>query len=176
MMKKRFSLKILSGAALALALSGCGFQPMHGTAFQSEKQATVQEVLSQVEIGNIPDREGQYLRNALIDRFYTQGRPAYPKYELSVSEISESRTELDITKSSDATRAQLRLATAIQLTDTSSGEVLLTRNLHAVSSYNVLGSEFATRVSEKNTRENALQDLARQIELHIGLYLNHHGQ
>ncbi len=122
-------------------------------------------------INNIPDRSGQYLRNALIDRFYRDGRPINPHYTLNISEVQESSIDLDITKDSDATRAQLRLTSSFTLTDTQSGEIVLSRPLKAISSYNVLTSEFSTRVSAKNTRENALNDIARQIELQIALYL-----
>ena len=131
----------------------------------------IQTVLARVQINNIPDREGQFLRNALIDRFYVNGRPAEPAYILTVSKISEQTYDLDITKSSDATRAQLKLRTTMNLKDAQTGDVVLTRKLQAISSYNVLTSEFATRVSENNTRENALTELARQIEQQIGLYL-----
>ena len=51
-------------------------------------------------------------------------------------------------------------------------QVVLTRQLNAVSSYNVLPSEFSTRASEQNAREAILNDLARQIEQHVTLYLN----
>jgi LPS-assembly lipoprotein len=39
-----------------------------------------------------------------------------------------------------------------------------------ITSYNVLGNEFATRVTEDNARTNALDELARQAEMHTGLY------
>ena len=162
-MKKIFSIVIIG-----LTLTACGFQPMYGTA--SRGNSSIESVLAQVEIGNIPDREGQFLRNDLIDRFYADGRPVSPKYLLAIEPIHETTRDLDITKSSDATRAQLRLETQMALKDMSTGEIVLKRKLTAISSYNVLTSEFATRVSEQNMRENGLKDLARQIELQVGLY------
>lgn len=162
--------KIMLTSLACLSLVACGFTPMYGTAFQ-DGQTDVMTSLSRVEIGNIPDYEGQFLRNALIDRFYRDGRPINPRYSLNISKIEESIVDLDITKDSDATRAQLRLSSYFILTDNETNQAVLERSVKAVSSFNVLTSEFATRVSEKNTRENALNDLARQIELQIGLYL-----
>jgi len=156
---------------LCLSLTACGFTPIHGTAFQSDETISVQSEFAKIEISNIPDREGQYLRNELIDRFYTNGRPSQTQYTLNVTTIEESISDLDITKDSDATRAQLKLTTSIVLIDNETNQAVIERSLHAISSFNVLTSEFATRVSEKNTRQNALDDLARQIELHIALYL-----
>ena len=112
------------------------------------------------------------VKTRLIDQFYKDGRPEIPAYILQISPIRESVTDLDVTRSSDVTRAQLRLTSTMILTDAQSGEELLRRGLSATSSYNVLAEEFATRFSEQSTRENALNDLARQIELQLGLYFN----
>ena len=164
--------KILFVTSACLCLSACGFEPIYGTRMQSNAgQESVQSQLAQVGIDGIPDREGQFLRNALIDRFYRNGRPQNIGYTLHINTISESTVDLDITKSSDATRAQLRLTTSMILKDETIGDIVLTRDLRSIASYNVLTSEFATRVSAQNTRENALHDLARQIELQISLYL-----
>ena len=129
-----------------------------------------EDFLSYVAIANIPDREGVYLRNALIDRFHRNGSPLRNAYTLSIQNLQESRRNLDITKSSDATRAQLIVSANIKLHDNITGEVLLDRNLQNIASYNILGSEFATRISRENTRLNALDGLARQIEMQLGLY------
>lgn len=153
-----------------LLLAGCGFTPLYGT--PSVPEAAVSAGLDHIYIENIPDREGQYLRNALIDRFYTHGRPADAAYGLKIKPLRESKTDLDITKSSDATRAQLRLTTEMVLTDLGSGQELLRRKLTSITSYNVLQSQFTTRVSEENTRQNALDDLARQIEQQLALYFS----
>ncbi len=151
-----------------LSLAACGFRPVYGV--NRDMPVGVEEKLEQVSISNIPDREGQYLRNALIDRFYRSSRPASPAYALSIRPITENLSELDITKTSDTTRAQLRLNTAMVLQDLRTGETVLSRSLNAITSYNVLGNEFATRVTEDNARKNALDDIARQAEMQIGLY------
>ncbi len=149
-----------------LFLGSCGFTPIY-----SDKNVNITSELANIEISNIPNYEGQYLRNALIDRFYLNARPSNAKYILDISPIEESTKNLDITKSANVTRTQLRLETSITLKDKQSGKVILSRDLSSISSYNILTSEFATRVSAKNMRENTLDDLARQIELQISLYL-----
>jgi LPS-assembly lipoprotein len=158
--------KFIALIGLLATLTACGFHPVHGK-FSNDRRTDS----APVEITIIPDREGQILRNELIDRLHQNGEPASAQYRLSVDKIQESDKELAITKSSEATRAQLRLKTKMVLTDKSGKEVLV-RDLLAITSYNVLQSEFATRVAENTARENALGDLARQIELHLNLYLN----
>ena len=160
--------KTLFTLAACLLVSACGFKPMYSS---NNPAPDLSAELAQIEISNIPNQSGQYLRNALIDKFYPDAYPTNAAYSLKVSPIQEKIIDLDITKTSDATRAQLHLKTQITLTDNSNGEAVLTRKLSSISSYNVLTSEFATRVSAQNTRENALDDLASQIELQIGLYL-----
>jgi LPS-assembly lipoprotein len=153
---------------LVLLMPACGFSPVYGKL--GDKEYGQEDLLSYVAIGNIPDRDGQYLRNALIDRFYRYGRPENPQFNLDIAKIEETLRDLDITEDADTTRGQLRLDTVMILYDSKTGEELITRKLRAITSYNVLRSEFANRVSEQNTRRNALDDLARQIELQINLY------
>ncbi len=151
-----------------ICVAACGFRPLYGV--NRETPVGAEARLAQVDIANIPDREGQYLRNALIDRFYHDGRPADARYSLVVQPVRESRINLDITKDADATRGQLRMDTSMILADRQTGETLVERSVRSITSYNILGSEFATRVTEDNARQNALDDLAAQIELQISLY------
>lgn len=155
-----------------LMLASCGFEPMYGTTrfnAPTAQSAALEAILANIAIDNIPNREGQYLRNLLIDRFYTKGKPEAPAYTLNISGLKESKYDLDITKESDATRTQLKIEINMSLVD-AAGKTILNRKLKALGSYNILTSEFTTRVSEQNTRENVLKDLAAQIETQIGLY------
>lgn len=159
--------------AMTLSVAACGFHPVYGV--NKYTAIGVEERLAQIEIGNIPDREGQFLRNALIDRFYRDGRPTDPAYTLRITEIQETSRNLDVTIDSDTTRGQLSLKTSIQLINKADGKTLLTRNLRSIASYNILQNEFANRVSEQSTREHALDDLARQVEEQIALYFKENG-
>ena len=151
------------------SMTGCGFSPVYGK--KSLGGDAVPSVLKTVEIASIPDREGQFLRNELIDRFYLDGTPTNPAFTLNVDPIEEVRSELDITVAADTTRAQLKQTTNMRLVDNSTGQTVLRRPIRSISSFNVLGDEYATRVSEKNTRENGLKEIARQIEQQVSLYI-----
>ena len=161
-------------------LSACGFSPVYGTGSQSSEtknigannEASIKANLNKIQINIIPNREGQYLRNALIDNFYFTGAPQNPSYTLRVNKINESRYDFDITQDSEATRRQIKLKTSYVLINNKNNKTLLARNITAYASYNVLESEFSTLVTEQNARDNTLDDLARQIERGITLYLN----
>jgi len=151
-----------------LLLTACGFTPVYGT--QANK--AVSTGFNDIDIALIPNREGQFLRNALIDRFYTNGIPTSTNYHLKITPINETTYDFDITVESEATRHQLKLNTTMSLIDNRTKQTILTRNLLSISSYNVLQSEFSTIVTEQSARENALNDLARQIERQLSLHFS----
>ncbi len=165
----RFRWSFAMTVLCALFLTACGFQPMYGE-LGAQKDVSVTAALNDIYIANIPEWEGQYLRNELIDRMYKGGAPADPHYTLKLKPVKERITDLDITKTADATRAQLRLESKMALVDNTTGKAVLSRDLLALTSFNVLEGRFTTRVSERAARENALNDLARQVELQLTLY------
>ena len=160
---------------IVLALPACGFSPMYAntnTQNTSANNNAVKSSLSNIDINIIPNREGQFLRNLLIDRFYLNGYPAAPNYQLKISQLRQNIVDFDVTLTAEATRRQLKLNTLMRLVDTNTNKIVLQRPLTAITSYNVLESEYSTVVTEQSAREAALGDLARQIEQQIVLYLN----
>ena len=165
----KYFLPLISVFCFLLA-AACGFEPMYATKTFAGKNISTK--LSQVTISNIPDREGQFLRNALYDRFYRNGKPINPQYRLAVKKPTEVRQELDVTIGAESTRAQLRLTTNFSLVNVETGQNMLNDNAQTIASFNIVADEYSTRVSEDNTRENALRDIARQIEQKVTLRLN----
>lgn len=164
-------MKLLLSLITLIFVSACGFEPVYGTlAFDQAKAQAVEEGLAQVEISNIPDREGQMLRNALVDRFYRPGDTSEKPYLLSVARLDETITQLDITRDSDTTREQLHLKTIVKLVEKNSGKTLIKRYVNAYTGYDVLDSQFSTRVGQNNAREVAINKMADRIETAIGLY------
>tara|TARA_X000000950_G_scaffold127130_1_gene158951 strand:+ start:16740 stop:17300 length:561 start_codon:yes stop_codon:yes gene_type:complete len=155
-----------------LFMTACGFHPIYGVNKYTPVGAETK--FENIYIASIDDREGQFLRNELIDRFYRSGRPTDPQYTLSFSELSESIKELGITVDADATRGQLKISTHFTLTDNQTGEILLERSLRSIATYNILASEFTNRVSEESARENVLRDLGRQTEQQLALHFKRH--
>lgn len=171
------SIKIVSILGFLLLLTGCGFEPMYGSyAPNAATQGAPEATLSNIAIGTIPDAEGVYLRNLLIDRFYQNGYPSSPRYTLRVAKIEQNRSDLDITIESEATRRLLTVYTSMQLIDNTTQAAVLDRSFKVVNSYDVIGSQFTTRIAEQDAMEAALADVARQIELQLTLFLNRGAQ
>lgn len=154
---------------LTISLSACGgFEPM--LAAKPDAQMQTGAAMPDIEIGNIPDQEGQYLRNVLIDRLYTDGRPAAALYQLSFSPLLKDIMNLGIQKDATATRAQMQITTQMQLIEKSTGKVVLRRDLKTVGAYNLLDNQLATLVSQRNITESILQEMGDNAVTELNLY------
>jgi len=174
-----------------LALWGCGFEPLYG-------KRNARDVIAEfayVQVAPIDDRVGQQLRNELLQRLYAGGRAPAVKYRLTAT-LTESTSSLAVKKSSLATRANLKMTASYslawvgplherparspllkkadgdpQLTDLDEG-ALLTRSDAVTVSYNILDSEFATLMAERDARERAVRSLSEDIRIQLAVYFD----
>ena len=157
----------LFAVCLMLCLSACGFMPMYGAAAHVERP--------DIEIANIPDRDGQYLRNQLIDQLNTAGRPADAPYILSLAPLTKTIVNIGIQKDATATRAQMQFTTHMKLTERATGKIMLERDLKTVGAYNLLDNQFATLVSQQNITESTLREMADSAVTELDLYFRRAG-
>lgn len=155
--------------AVLLSLAACGFRPLYASGGNSTTATTSQ--LALVRIDRIPDRLGQELRNALLDRLTPLGPPSEPLYMLRVS-ITETNQELGIRKDETATRANLRLNVTYVLYDVISRQPLFESKQRAVGSYNILESDFATLAAEQNVRSRLVRKISDSIRTNLALHLS----
>lgn len=165
---KRTKLILLAG----LILSGCGFRPLYAPPQedQSGKSVYAFDLLKQIAIDNIPDREGQYLRNQLIQLMQPSGRGAETKYVLKVI-LRETKRDLAVKRSAIATRANLQIAGEFLLSPVDSAGTIESGTVFTSSGYNINQSEFQTLMAEKGARERALDDLAQQMRIRLAAVL-----
>ncbi|MBI3441891.1 MAG: hypothetical protein HY052_08880 [Proteobacteria bacterium] len=145
-------------------LSGCGFAPIYA---DKDMPAVARP---DIDISNIPDREGQYLRNLLIDRLYTSGRPTAAPYELRFTTLQKDIVNIGIQKDATATRAQMQITTQMQLVEKSTSKVLLQRTLKTADSYNLLDNQLATLVSQQNVTDSILREMGDDVITELNLY------
>ncbi|MCE9507316.1 MAG: hypothetical protein K8R48_03230 [Alphaproteobacteria bacterium] len=155
---------------LTAGLSGCGFESLYA---QKNQPAPARP---EIEISNIPDREGQALRNLLIDRLYTHGRPAEALYRLTFSPLEKNTNNIGIEKNATATISQIQISTKMQLVEKNTGAVLLQRQLKAAGSHNLLDNQLATLVSQQNVTENLIQRLGDDAITELNLYFRRGGE
>lgn len=153
-------------SSLCLLLAGCGFTPIYGA--HGNTNEPVSRALSRVAIASIPDRQGQLLRNHLIDRMYFSGRPARPEATLNVA-LRSTETDLGIQKDATASRRQLNVWTDYTLSDMG-GKQLLKGRAHSVVSFSKLDAQYGTLSAEQNATERALNEVGEQIVNRLSLY------
>jgi LPS-assembly lipoprotein len=150
-------------------LSACGFQPVYGT-HQTEDGVSVADDLNNIAIGNIPDKNGQTLRNALIDRMYGSGRPAQPAYTLNVK-IHSAEEDLGILADATTTRALMNMYADYTLTD-AQGKVVLTGAAHSVAGFDLLNQMYDTVASRQDANDRTLHEVSEQIVNRLSLYFS----
>lgn len=163
--------KAAVAVCLSLALfaaSGCGFRPLYGE--RSAASVSAPE-LAAIQIDTIPNREGQLVRNSLLDKMRPHGAAGRDLYRLSVS-ISVGRESFGIRTDETATRGSLTMTAGYTLTDIASGTQLMSGNSRAVSSYNILDSDFATVISENDAIRRTAVDLSEEIKTRVAIFLS----
>lgn len=158
--------KQLLALAAVFALAACGFQPLY--AKRGPLGGTAGEEMAKVRIANIPDRTGQELRNALIDRMQPRGQAEQPSYRLEIA-LLEQQVNLGIQQDATATRGQLRYSGTYVLRD-AAGKELVRESFRASPSFNILASEFGTILSSDDARTRGLNQIADDITGRLALY------
>lgn len=163
-MNKFFGL--FSVILLCLIIAACGFRPLYGTAGGVNKDR-----LERVAIGTIPEREGQILRNELLDLFSSDPDKA-SQYRLNVASVNITSTGIGIDRTSEAeTRVQLLVTAPYSLTRLSDKKIVHRGEARSFVAYNILESQFETITARDDAEHRALSQLAQAIMRETALAL-----
>ncbi len=168
-MSWRNAVAVAALLALGPALAGCGWRPMYGDL--GGRESVAHAAFQEIQVGVIPDRSGQILRNFLIRQLNPAGRPTDPRYRLDVT-VAESVQDLGVLQDDTATRANVIVNASYRLTEIDTGTALTSGSLTAITSSNILRDEYATRVATESARDRGLRELSNLIRLRLGLYFN----
>lgn len=144
--------------AAGLSVSGCGFKPIYAT-----PESGVAPLNQLIAIGDVraPEAVLPLLADALNDRIYLKEGES-PRYELHVR-ASETAQPLAVQIDATVTRYNYRLNGEYRMVDLETGETIRGA-ARAVSSYNIVSSQYSTLFAEKAAREKAARLLAEDIE------------
>lgn len=157
-------MKILVGISFFL-LAACGFQPLYETGGSS---AAMQEQLSAIEVGPIPDRLGQVMRNRLLSRLNAVGNADYT-LDISLAQSSET---FGIRPDTAATQEQLTLIADVRLISVSTGEPVFQESLRARTSFDLVLSDFATVTQREDAATRLALELAERIHRRLALHFS----
>lgn len=157
---------LLAGLA-ALALSGCGFQPLYGGTTAGGQRLS--EVMAGVDVVPIPGRVGQKLRNELIFTNTGGGAGAPSRYRLEIA-IKESVTDQLVQITGDATGQVYQLDATFQLIDPN-GKVLLQGKAISRAPYNRFQEIFANVRARYDAENRAARTVSESIKTQVAAFL-----
>lgn len=132
------------------------------------KAADTRQALISVRIGNIPDAEGQYLKNALIDRLPQTGDA---RYEMRFAPLFITIDNRAIRKDATSTRGEMRISTRMDIVDLATGKTLSSQELETAGGFNQLDNRFATLTSREDLTRRLLNEMADNARLAFALTL-----
>ncbi|MCH9765716.1 MAG: hypothetical protein K0U34_06970, partial [Alphaproteobacteria bacterium] len=112
---------------LLAACGNGGFRPLNGSAAVGGASAT--EKLAQVDVGKIPGRVGQKIRNELIFQTTGGGHALPPNYRLDIA-IREAVTSTLVRQDGDAASQVYNLSASFKLTRLADNTVALQGTSH----------------------------------------------
>ena len=148
-----------------LMVSACGFKPIYAT-----PEGASSPVNRQIAIGPVsaPEEVHLYIADALRERIVLPEGEA-PKYELTVT-ANDAAQQLAVQIDATVTRYNYRLRGRYTLRDLKTQQVRQGR-ARAITSYNIVSSQYSTLHAERTAREKAARLLAEAIERDILLKL-----
>jgi LPS-assembly lipoprotein len=158
----------LCAGLVALALVGCGFQPLYGGTTVGGQRLS--EVMAGVDIVPIPGRVGQKLRNELIFANTGGGAGAPSRYRLKIA-IKESVTDQLVQITGDATGQVYQLDATFELSDPANGKVLLQGKAISRAPYNRFQEIFANVRARYDAENRAARTVSESIKVQVAAFL-----
>ena len=153
----------------ALALAGCGFQPLYGGSTASG--ARLAEVMKGVDITPIPGRVGQKLRNELIFASTGGGIPGPTRYRLNIT-IKESVTDQLVQITGDATGQVYQLDATFKLIDSATNTVIYQGKAISRAPYNRFQEIFANVRARYDAENRAARTVSESIRVQVAAHLS----
>ncbi|SLN20423.1 LPS assembly lipoprotein LptE [Oceanibacterium hippocampi] len=165
------------GALALLPLGACGFQPLYGE--RGIAGGKVAPLLGAIKIQNVSiagefSRFGFELQERLIDRLTPKGQPAAPLYALKV-DAAVSRSNLLIQLDNTVRRRNLTIRANFELVDLSDNKVVYSSQTRALSSYNIVDSDFANLISERDAGLRAAKSVSEEITIQLASHFSRVG-
>lgn len=153
---------------LALGPVGCGFQPMYAKPDPANASPVAAE-LAGIRVLGIEDRQGQILRNALVNRLNPLGEPSRADYTLSV-QLNQSQENLAERSDGKASLGRLFITATFKLTEYRQEQPAFSGTSRSVVSYRLLGPTYGSTAVERDAEKRALGDLAEDIRSQVASY------
>ncbi len=163
---------VLATLLLAPALAGCGYQSLYGSGFTED--GSVADKLRAVDIGTIPGRVGQVVRNEMIFKT-TGGRDAAtPKYRLEIALRESAQSQL-VNLQGDAKGQIFGLDADFKLVSSDDQHVILESKANSRAAYQNAVSTFANLRARRDAEDRAAKMVADSIRTQVAAFLSQAG-
>ena len=184
MIKLKLNL-VIALLALSFGLTGCGFQPLHGSTVGGQLMSNE---LSSVYVNRINSRVGQQVRNELLYRLTGGDYPDGKKYTLNVV-IKESIQGVAIQRTGDASSKIFRVDAIFTLTRAdkkntkllkskstarAAFDTIFNKTIRRPGSTVKLSSTYANIRAERDAGNRAAKIIANDIKTRVAAYLSSH--
>ena len=130
------------------------------------------QVAVPIKISTIKNREGQILRNYLVDRLTPEGAPQKPQYILNIS-LTEEITDIGIHKDETASRKNATMTAVLTLKDPKTNAIVYIHTTKAINSFAVINQNyFSDLTTEEYAKKEALRLLAEKISILVITYID----
>lgn len=155
-------------APLLAACGNGGFKPLYGSS--SVGGANVTEKLAQVNVGKIPGRVGQQIRNELIFETTGGGHRLPPEYRLDIA-VRQSVTSTLVRQDGDAASQVLNLTANFKLTRLSDNSVALQGTSYAKAGFNRFTSIYSNVRARRDAENRAAKTVSDDLKSRLSAYL-----
>jgi LPS-assembly lipoprotein len=162
---------IALAAFAAVALTGCGsggFQPLYGTASLGQNA----EKLAGVDIGHIPGRVGQRIRNELVfDKTAAQGATTQPTKRVEVK-LTESLITTLADLKGDSSGQTYQVEAVYRIVDVASAKVESEGRSIARANFERFESIYANVRGRQEAEDRAARQIANDLKTRIAVHLS----
>ncbi|MFM8746317.1 MAG: LPS assembly lipoprotein LptE [Aestuariivirga sp.] len=150
--------------AAALALAGCGYRPLYGSA---QGNGGVAGSLSSISIPEAGDRAGQLVRNDLLSSM--QSGKGEDRYLLNLTTVVADNN-IVAKRQPAVTRQSIQITATYQLVEKSTGAVLTQGTTFARASYDVIRQPFADQQAQTDATERAALEVSADIRTRLAAH------
>ena len=161
--------QILTGIGALLAapvLAGCQFKPMYGSA-----SGDVKQVMAEIEIGRIPGRVGQQLRNELIFATTGGGQAPPPRYRLEMA-IREWEQAILVETTGDAQGKLYNLEVTFNLVRLQDNKVVFKGKTRSRAAFDKFESIFSNVRARRDAENRAARTVADAVRTQLAAYMS----
>jgi LPS-assembly lipoprotein len=150
--------------AAALALAGCGYRPLYGSA---EGNGNVAASLSSIMIPEAGDRAGQLVRNDLLSSM--RSGKGEERYLLNLTTMLADNN-IVAKPQPNVTRQSIQITATYQLVDKSNGAIVTQGTTFARASYDVIRQPFADLQAQTDATERAALEVSADIRTRLAAH------